>query len=49
MRQDDAADIVTPLKRMLECAERQAPRGPFDFKEFMDLLHEIQKQRKETT
>lgn len=49
MRQDDAADIVTPMKRMIECAERQAPMGPFDTKKFMDLLHELQKQRKETT
>lgn len=41
-------DDATPLKRMLECAERQAPSGPFDFKKFMDDLHEMQKQRKES-
>lgn len=41
-------DDATPLKRMLECAERQTAIEPFDFRKLMDDMHELMKQRKET-
>ena len=45
MRRNDATSPVTPLKRMLECAERQAPMEPFYMNKFMDDLYELIKKR----
>ena len=47
MRRDDADNMITPLKRMLECAERQQPSKPFSMKDFMELMYRIKQQRDE--